>query len=108
MNRFSYLPRNPDVLGCLDTKSFPVIRLEEFILAEEALEALVARETVALFLASVVEEVVRVVETDATIHAHAVLELFHPFALLVQLSLEPFNLTPLARTFIVKLMRVVV
>ena len=66
------LPRNPDVLGRLDTEGFPVGRFEEFVLAEEALEALVACETVALFLASVVEEFVRVVEADAAIHARAV------------------------------------
>ena len=67
-----HLPSSPDVLRRLDTEGFPVGRVEEFVLAEEALEALVACETVALFLASVVEEVVRVVEADAAIHAHAV------------------------------------
>ena len=67
-----HLPRNPDVLGCLDTEGFPVGRVEELILSEEVLEARVACETIALFLASVVEEVVRVVESDAAIHADAV------------------------------------
>ncbi len=67
-----HLPRNPDVLGRLDTEGFPVGGVEEFVLAEGGLEALVACETVALFLASVVEEVVRVVEAYAAIHAHAV------------------------------------
>jgi hypothetical protein len=102
------LPRNPDVLRRLDTEGFPVGRVEEFVFAEEALEARVACKTVALFLASVVEEVVRVVEADAAIHAHAVLELFHAFALLVPLSLVSFDTTPLACAVIVVLMRVAV
>jgi len=66
------LPGNPDVLGRLDTEGFPVGRVEEFVFAEEVFETRVACETVALFLASVVEEVVRVVEADAAIHAHSV------------------------------------
>ena len=67
-----HLPSNPDVLRRLDTEGFPVGRVEELILSEEVLEARVACETIALFLASVVEEVVRVVESDAAIHADAV------------------------------------
>jgi hypothetical protein len=54
------------------TEGFPVDRVEEFVLAEGGLEALVACKTVALFLTSVVEEVVHVVEADAANHAHAV------------------------------------
>ena len=68
----AHLPSNPDILGLLYTEGFPVGRVEEFVLAEGGLEALVACETVALFLASVVEEVVHDVEADAAIHAHAV------------------------------------
>ena len=67
-----HLPRNSYVLRRLDTEGFPVGRVEELILSEEVLEARVACETIALFLASVVEEVVRVVESDAAIHADAV------------------------------------
>lgn len=63
---------HPYVLWCLDTECFPVGRLEELVFAEEVFEALVTCETVALFLASVIEEVARVVEANAAIHAHAV------------------------------------
>jgi hypothetical protein len=57
----------------LDTECFPVGCVEEFVLAESGLEARVACETVALFLTPVVEEVVRVVESDAAIHARSIL-----------------------------------
>jgi hypothetical protein len=92
----------------LDTDDSPVGRVEEFVFAEEVLKACVACKTLGLGLTSVVEEVVRVVEPDAAIHAHTVLELFHAFALLVPLSLVSFDTTPLACAVIVVLMRVAV